>query len=133
MIVAAAIKTRDGKVWSVPKPKRHPHVYDVIWEGIGLPDTNCVLFDDLHRLQFQDYTRERVEGFLTDTGEFLDREAALAHVRACGQPFVKGRVCSATKRPIPDDELIGGPLTSEDLWDNPPWGPIPPHVMGLGK
>lgn len=131
MIVAAAIKTKDGKVWSAPKPCRHPHVYDVIWDGIGLMDTNMGgVFDEIERRKYQDYTRDRVEGFLTDAGEFLDRDAALAHVRVCGQPFVKGRVCSATKRQIPDDEILGGVLTSEDLWDNPPWGPIPRRRLG---
>jgi len=121
MIIAAAIKTKDGKIWSAPKPRRHNHVFDVIWDGIGLSDTNGP-FDELHRMRFKGYTAGNVSGFLTDTGEFLDRDASLEHIRACGQPFVKGRVDSATKRPIPDDEIIGGILTSEDLWDNP-WNP----------
>jgi hypothetical protein len=130
MIVAAAIKTSDGKTWSAPKPKRHHHVFDVIWRGIGLPDTNCVLFDDMDRRRFQDYIRGHVSGFVTDAGEFLDRDASLEHVRACGQPFVKGRVDSATKKPVPDDEIIGGVLTSEDLWDSS-WGPSS-SMMGHG-
>ena len=50
--------------------------------------------------------RGEVQGFLTDTGQFLNRTDAMQHVIACGQPMLR-------------KTLIGyqGPeLYSEDLW-----------------
>jgi len=118
MIVGSAIKTWDGKVWVLPKPARHHHVFAEIWRSLhpGLSDTNNAILDDHCRRHFNDYIRENVSGFTTDAGEFLDRDAALEHVGTCGQPFAEGRICSATKRAVPDGEIIGGVLTSEDLW-----------------
>lgn len=85
MIVSAAIRMPNGRVWSVPRPGRHP---DII-------------------RQYARETGERlpsghVQGFLTDGGAFLDREAALGHARAMRQLM----------RPA----LLGSVLTSEDLW-----------------
>jgi hypothetical protein len=116
MITGSAIRTSDGRVWSLPKPARHRQVFEAIWFGIGLSDINCKLFDEYDRRTFSNYIRDNVSGFMTDTGEFLDRDAALAHVRACGQEFKADRVCSTTKRILAIDEIIGGVLTSEDLW-----------------
>jgi hypothetical protein len=48
-----------------------------------------------------------LQGFLTDTGSFLDRKVAMIHARACGQ--------------LRDPEFTRGPeLFSEDLWFTPP-------------
>lgn len=84
MIARAAIVI-EGKPWSVPRPGRH---HDVIrlWArqtGRRLPAGS-------------------VQGFLTDAGRFLDRDAALVHARETRQIM----------RPA----LLGSVLTSEDLW-----------------
>ncbi len=64
MIVRAAIM-RDGGVWSVPKPGRHNHVLDKM-RMLGLEKRVHPALPD-------------VQGFLTDTGMFLDRKQALLH------------------------------------------------------
>jgi hypothetical protein len=97
-IVAAAFRIADGRVFALPPPARHPHVRDFV-ASLGI--------DPLRAEQ----------GFVTNyKGEFLDREHAWALICESGQPLLPGRVCSATKRAIPDDELLGSILTSEDLW-----------------
>lgn len=85
MIVAAAIRLSDGKVYSVEKPGRH---CDVIRKIIAERAYKNV--------------RNETQGFLTDTGIFLDREWAGAHALACGQV-----------------KKLGWPsmgLNSEDVW-----------------
>jgi len=47
-----------------------------------------------------------VQGFITETGEFLDRRAALIHARACGQPLLRKH----------GEGYQGDELFSEDLW-----------------
>lgn len=69
-IVAAAIRTDDGRVWSLPQPQRHHDVIRVIrasgYEGpVG---------------------GER-QGFVTSDGLFATRKAAAAIVRRAGQPI----------------------------------------------
>jgi hypothetical protein len=49
----------------------------------------------------QGYMKGGTQGFVTDTGVFLDRVRALEHAKVCGQ--FRGK-------------LIGSVLTSEDLW-----------------
>lgn len=44
-----------------------------------------------------------IQGFMTDTGEFLDRDSALLHAIECRQ--IKNK-----------QDIIGSVLTSEDLW-----------------
>lgn len=114
MIVAAAVKTVDGRVYSVPQPGRHGDVMIAMIRSLGLA-TN-VQWTAEQWAEWRALRRDHVSGFVTDAGEFLDRDQALAHVRSCGQAFVPDRRCSATKRAIPADEVIGGILTSEDLW-----------------
>lgn len=59
---------------------------------------------DLIRMAVQDHCKTPiggVQGFVTDKGIFLNREEAEVYARKCGQ-FT--------------GEIIGGELTSEDLW-----------------
>lgn len=86
MITHVAIRFR-GKVWSLPRPYRHHHIIRVICYLD--PDVDCV---DTHGDD---------QGFLTDSGQYLTRDQGEEHARACGQ----------LNKPI-----IGGVLTSEDLW-----------------
>lgn len=85
MITHVAIRFQ-GRVFSLPAPKRHHHIIRLIVDGLGVP---CV---DSHSDD---------QGFLTDAGEYLTRDQAEAHARAVGQL---------------DKPIIGGVLTSEDLW-----------------
>lgn len=64
--------------------RRHCHAYAMMF-GMGIKPNGDV------------------QGFVTDTGEFLDRAAALKHALECGQ--------LAEKKHRPVDQL-----TSEDLW-----------------
>jgi hypothetical protein len=56
-----------GTIYSKPKPYRHHHIihmiYDVTGENLG----------------------ENEQGFLDDTGRFLNRKDALKHAVECGQ------------------------------------------------
>lgn len=60
--------------------------------------------------EFGEYTKEQPErfnsgkdqGFLDDTGKYLTRQEAEVVARQCNQ--------------IKNGEIIGGELTSEDLW-----------------
>jgi hypothetical protein len=116
MIVAAAIKTADGKVWSVPRPGRHDSVFKLIAKGIGydIESQKAASEEETHR--WLRYVSNHIQGFTTDAGDFLDRGTAFHHARACKQPFKLDRVCSSTGMPIPADQAIGSVLTSEDLW-----------------
>lgn len=84
-VVAAAIRTDDGRVWSLPKPARHHDVIRMIHES------GCELQVGGER-----------QGFLMSNGYFARRKPALAFARRANQ-ILNGRI-------------IGGVLTSEDLW-----------------
>lgn len=86
MITHVAVRFQ-GKVFSLPRPYRHHHIIRVICYLDS--DVDCV---DAHGDD---------QGFLTDEGQYLTRNESEQHARACGQ----------LTRPI-----IGGVLTSEDLW-----------------
>lgn len=97
MIVAAAIKTEDGKVHVAA---RHPQVFRVVAASIGLD------YDKMTQtVKWFEYVRGSVQGFIDQHGKFYDREEALTHVQALGQFMTKSR-----------DEHPGAVLTSEDLW-----------------
>lgn len=95
MIVAVAIRLKDGRVLSLPRPARHCHFsaeynavsraleWDVPWEGWPWK-----------------VRRGCVQGFLDETGVFYNRKAALKYALACGQ--------------IASSKL--NQLFSEDLW-----------------
>lgn len=84
-VVAAAIRTDDGEIWSLSRPARHHDVIRLIREsGCKLPVGG-----------------DR-QGFLLSNGMFARRKPALTIAIRANQ-FLNSRV-------------IGGVLTSEDLW-----------------
>lgn len=80
-ITHVAIKYR-GKLYSLPQPNRHHHVIGLIG-GISAPDK---------------------QGFLDNTGRFLDRKQALKLAKLNGQ-LIRGT-----------SGYQGNELFSEDLW-----------------
>lgn len=93
MIIAAAIKIADV-VCFIPRPARHHHVLHSLAKSFnGRTDGG--------------YTEE-VQGFVTDSGDFLDREEAMKHALECNQTLV-GRI----RNP---NSYNGPELFSEDLW-----------------
>lgn len=89
MIVGVAIK-HEGTVYSLPKPKRHPHVLAENGEE-RLPS-------GIIKWRLASGT----QGFVTDTGEFLNRRQAATHALNCGQ--------------IERLKFSSRELFSEDLW-----------------
>lgn len=87
MIEHAAIKTTDGKVWVAPRPGRHDACFRVIAVAI---DCDRPMRDDspAEKKRWIDYLGNHEQGFVTDKGDFLDREQAYEHAKACGQRFV---------------------------------------------
>lgn len=91
MITDVAIR-QDENIYSLPRPARHHHV---IWYmgmpldegGLGLP-----------------IPIEGEQGFLTNTGEFVDRKQAKIIAQQCGQI-------------LPGREERSDELFSEDVWE----------------
>lgn len=81
-----ACKDTEGHVWSLPKPFRHHHVLRV------MHDHSARCAEDNHYSQ----------GFLDSAGQYLHRKAAWVNADLHGQ--------------IKNGKIIGGVLTSEDLW-----------------
>lgn len=77
----------EGKVWSLPRPYRHHHVMRVINYLDETGETKTV---------------DGTQGFLDASGRFLTRQQALVSADINGQ--------------IKNGKIIGGVLTSEDLW-----------------
>ena len=87
MVATAAIRV-DGEVWALPRPARH-HVLVRAW---------CLA----HWRDGEEASLGRHDsGFVTSRGRFVERDEAERIARASGQ--LTG-------------PLIGGILTSEDLW-----------------
>ena len=86
MITHVAIRFQ-GRVWSLPKPNRHHDVIRHIVRETGV-DTVDALGDD--------------QGFLDETGEYLNRWRALRHAIRCEQ--------------VPASKLGRRELFSEDVW-----------------
>ncbi len=86
-IVGSAVKLSDGRVYSVPKPGRHGHVFVMFKEmrerGDGVPKEG------------------QIQGFVTNTGRFVDRKEGAELALSNGQ---------IKKLNWPPD------LYSEDLW-----------------
>jgi hypothetical protein len=99
MIVSAALKSPTGLIYSVPKPGRH-HTVILKMKEVGLPRSESANSE---------------QGFLTDTGEFMTREQAAAHVLE-----VKQIILNRGSNGIIDGErdTLNWPpsLFSEDLW-----------------
>lgn len=75
-----------GVVWSLPKPFRHHHIFQVM-AHLGVTPTDG---------------GERDQGFLDSAGRYLNRRQALVNASLHEQ--------------LKDGRTIGSILTSEDLW-----------------
>lgn len=73
----------------------HPHLQDIYKIEIGFRHP-----DILHRFKGEVSTKPSDQGFYTSKGRFVTREEGLNIARECGQV----------------DKIIGGVLTSEDLY-----------------
>jgi hypothetical protein len=86
MIIATAIKTKDGQVLTLPRPARH---HDIIRYA---RDNQIDLF-------------ESIQGFIADHNHFVDRYTAYIIAAIANQVYVDA-----------DTPLSGRMLFSEDLW-----------------
>jgi hypothetical protein len=87
MITHVAIK-HDGQVWSLPKPCRHHHVLELMFnKGVGSAGPD-------------------IQGFLNGDGQFLNRHDAMKAAVSSGQ---------LNRRPGANN-YQGEMLFSEDLW-----------------
>lgn len=91
---------KDGIVYSLPAPNRHHHILWILAKRKGLQNVPSV--DDEALLVETPDDGEESQGFLDSSGRYLNR--AQAEVNA----FLHNQVKNG--------KLIGGPLTSEDLW-----------------
>lgn len=105
MIIAAAIRfpAHDPHnsnvkelICFIPKPARHHNILHSMWQQFA---------DGKKDRTHASYAGE-VQGFLTDTGAFLDRRASLLHARECGQVLLRKSGVG----------YQGDELFSEDLW-----------------
>jgi hypothetical protein len=88
-IAAAAIRHPDGEVFSVPPPGRHNHVIFLMIESGRYPvDANG--------------ERRMSQGFVTNTGRFVDRVEARGIAEEAGQLIDRAQTSSR--------------LFSEDMW-----------------
>ena len=91
MITHVAVRF-NGKLWSLPRPYRHHHIIRVI-----------MYLDNMHGGELDSVDAHGDDqGFLDDTGQYLTRKEAEVHAALNGQ--------------IKNGKIIGGVLTSEDLW-----------------
>jgi hypothetical protein len=86
-ITHVAIRFQE-KIWSLPRPYRHHHIFRMICYLD--PDVTCV------------NSHGEDQGFLDESGRYLTRDQA--EVSANLNDQIKG------------GKIIGGVLTSEDLW-----------------
>jgi len=105
MITHVAIKDKDGKVWSLPKPNRHHNIVHLL--HLEKPREEALKLLGNH-----------VQGFLNDKGVFKERRQAWAEALKCGQilppydpinPSKRLESWDWTKHPVKE-------LFSEDLW-----------------
>lgn len=98
MITHVAVRS-ERVVYSLPAPNRHHHILWVLAKRKGLPNVPEVSDEAL--MVAAPSAGDNSQGFLTDQGEYLEREPALKHAIACGQ-IVKSK--------------WGNQLYSEDVW-----------------
>lgn len=78
----------EGKVWSLPRPYRHHHIIGMIRHlDPTVESVNC---------------RDEDQGFLDASGRYLTRKQA--------------QISAGVNDQIKNGKIIGGVLTSEDLW-----------------
>lgn len=82
-----------GNIWALPKPYRHHHIIRlIIWLSDTFGDQSISSVD----------TRDEDQGFLDASGRYFNRKQALVNAEMHKQ--------------IKNGRIIGGVLTSEDLW-----------------
>ena len=99
MITSVAIKDINGKVWSLPRPNRHGHIF---LNNKAKKIDNSPLVGG-------------IQGFLDDTGLFLDRTEAFLVALKCGQLLPPYNPINPSQR---KGEVNPEPreLFSEDIW-----------------
>lgn len=90
----------NGIVYSLPAPNRHHHILWILAKRKGLPNVPSV--DDEHLLVERAEEGSESQGFLDELGQYLNRQDAEDNAFHNNQ--------------VKNGKLIGGPLTSEDLW-----------------
>lgn len=103
MITGVALRMTDGRVWSLPKPNRHGHLFPLIHQTIG---------DKKKSLRM---LRDHVQGFVDDQGRFLNRREAFDEAFRCNQVLPPYNPVKPSERrgkvdPTPRE------LFSEDMW-----------------
>jgi hypothetical protein len=89
-IVAAAVRTIDGLIHTMPRPHRHHHIVHAMHRPDNTKENDLII-------------AEGEQGFITDDGEFVERVMAANLAVEAGQ--------------IRREKLIAPPrLYSEDLW-----------------
>lgn len=91
---------KEGVVYSLPAPNRHHHILWILSKrrgNEGVPDVA-----DEHLLKETQDSGGDSQGFLDANGQYLNRAEGLVRAQATGQ--------------IKNGKIIGGVLTSEDLW-----------------
>jgi hypothetical protein len=113
VITHVALRLGDGGVYALPRPARHGNLfreYNDAPEVIEFVRSRGLVSFEGRGINLRDRL-DAEQGFLADAPaheintvaaavRFLTREEALVHARACGQIST----------------IIGGTLTSEDLW-----------------
>ncbi len=82
-----------GTVWSLPRPYRHHHIIRMIIYLDGMYGDGDITHVDANSDD---------QGFLDESGRYLNRKQALVNAELNEQ--------------IKNGKIIGGVLTSEDLW-----------------
>ncbi len=106
MIVAAAIKTSDGRIWSGPPHGDHGQTLQIIARSCGYI-INGDDSDPSSLARWRALILGREDGFMTEAGAFLTSREAWIHARAAKQRFL-----DYPDGAVPEE----GSLTSEDLW-----------------
>jgi hypothetical protein len=97
MIIAAAIKDSDGKIWTLPKPARHGNIIlEIVKAKVAMAN--------------------HIQGFVTNDGTFLNRKEARQHAIDCKQPFYCYNPKDSSQRFVDNNPQANGELFSEDLW-----------------
>ena len=86
-----------GRTWSLPRPYRHHHVLrTIMWLSKEFGEYTKDVFDSVD-------ARRKDQGFLDESGQYLDRKQALMVAQSNGQ--------MREDRPVWGDELY-----SENVW-----------------
>lgn len=101
MITHVAIRT-STRIWTLPRPFRHHHILRLM-QAVA----------ELKGVTISRRTSPRDQGFVTDTGQFLEREPALQYAQEHGQYMSDEAYCARHRQ---DQRPHLRQLFSEDLW-----------------